>query len=178
MLLLRCGLALLWSAALIWLGSKFHAQFVNQSDLIKPTTRRASLPPAFGSGWTHSVRITIYSFNGRLVWITWCWVYEHDKTSPMQTNDEEFFFDSEDDFSSSTNHFQSYGKMKIIIIIIIIIIIKYKDLEIEIGRMWGMKATTIPVVIGGLGLIKKGLKKYSKQIRVTSKLVNYRRLHC
>ena len=74
----------------------------------------------------------------------------------MQTsNDEEFFFDSEDDFSSSTNHFQSYGKMKIIIIIIII---KYKDLEIEIERMWGMKATTIPVVIGGLGLIKKGLK--------------------
>ena len=36
---------------------------------------------------------------------------------------------------------------------------KYKDLEIEIERMWGMKATTIPVVIGALGLIKKGLKK-------------------
>ena len=34
---------------------------------------------------------------------------------------------------------------------------KYRDLEIENGRMWGMKATTIPVVIGALGLIKKGL---------------------
>ena len=41
---------------------------------------------------------------------------------------------------------------------------KYKDLEIEIERMWGMKATTIPVVIGAPGLIKKGLEKYTKQI--------------
>ena len=41
---------------------------------------------------------------------------------------------------------------------------KYKDLEIEIERMWGMKATTIPVVIGALGLIKKGLEKHIKQI--------------
>ena len=41
---------------------------------------------------------------------------------------------------------------------------KYKDLEIEIERMWGMKATTIQVVIGALGLIKKGLEKYTKQI--------------
>ena len=41
---------------------------------------------------------------------------------------------------------------------------KYKDLEIEIERMWGMKATTIPVVIGALGIIKMGLEKYTKQI--------------
>ena len=34
---------------------------------------------------------------------------------------------------------------------------KYKDLEIEITRMWGMKTLTIPVVFGALGLIKKGL---------------------
>ena len=30
--------------------------------------------------------------------------------------------------------------------------------------MWGMKATTIPIVIGALGLIKKGLGKYIQQI--------------
>ena len=30
--------------------------------------------------------------------------------------------------------------------------------------MWGMKATTIPIVIGALALIKKGLGKYIQQI--------------
>ena len=30
--------------------------------------------------------------------------------------------------------------------------------------MWGMKGTTIPVVIGALRLIKKGLEKYIQQI--------------
>ena len=33
---------------------------------------------------------------------------------------------------------------------------KYKDLEIEIARMWGMKMLIVPVVIGALGVIKKG----------------------
>ena len=37
---------------------------------------------------------------------------------------------------------------------------KYKDLEIKVERMWGMKATTVPVVIGALELIKKGLEEY------------------
>ena len=37
---------------------------------------------------------------------------------------------------------------------------KNKDLEIKIETMWGMKATTIPVVTGVLGLTKKGLEKY------------------
>ena len=41
---------------------------------------------------------------------------------------------------------------------------KYKGLEIKIEQMWGMKATTIPVVIGALGLIKKIVEKYTKQI--------------
>ena len=33
--------------------------------------------------------------------------------------------------------------------------------------MWGMRATTIPVVIGALGLIKKGLEKYTKQMKIS-----------
>ena len=33
---------------------------------------------------------------------------------------------------------------------------KYKDLEIEIDKTWGMKTTTVPVIIGAFGLIEKG----------------------
>ena len=33
---------------------------------------------------------------------------------------------------------------------------EYKDLEIEIARMWGMKVKFVPVVIGALRVIKKG----------------------
>jgi hypothetical protein len=41
---------------------------------------------------------------------------------------------------------------------------KYKDLEIEICRMWGMKTCVIPVIIGALGLVKKGLENYTNKI--------------
>ena len=37
---------------------------------------------------------------------------------------------------------------------------KYKDVEIEISRMWDMKTDTTPVMIGALGLVKKGLERY------------------
>lgn len=47
---------------------------------------------------------------------------------------------------------------------------KYKDLEIETERMWGMKTTTIPVVIGALGIIKKGTEEYIKKIPGNIKL--------
>ena len=35
---------------------------------------------------------------------------------------------------------------------------KYRDLEIEVSKMWKMKATTLPVVIGALGVIEKGMR--------------------
>ena len=41
---------------------------------------------------------------------------------------------------------------------------KYKDLEIEIEKMWQLKTTIIPVVVGALGLIKKGTIDYLKKI--------------
>ena len=39
-------------------------------------------------------------------------------------------------------------------------VIEYKDLEIEIVRMTGLKTETVPSVIGALGLVKRGLRKY------------------
>ena len=41
---------------------------------------------------------------------------------------------------------------------------KYKDLEIEIIRMWQMKTETIPGVIGALGMIKKCSEKLVREI--------------
>ena len=48
---------------------------------------------------------------------------------------------------------------------------KYKDLELEIQRMWQMKTEEIPVVVGALGTVKKGMveniKKVSERAAVT-----------
>ena len=41
---------------------------------------------------------------------------------------------------------------------------KYKDLEIEVERMWGLQTTTVPVVMGALGTIKKDMESYSNKI--------------
>ena len=41
---------------------------------------------------------------------------------------------------------------------------KYKDLEIEIAKLWKMKTKIIPVIVGALGMIKKGTQKYVNEI--------------
>lgn len=41
---------------------------------------------------------------------------------------------------------------------------KYKDLEIEVFRMWGMKVKTVPIVVGALGMIKKHMNKNIEDI--------------
>jgi len=43
-------------------------------------------------------------------------------------------------------------------------ILKYKDLTIEIQRMWDVKTKVIPVVIGATGTISKSFRKYVSNI--------------
>jgi hypothetical protein len=54
--------------------------------------------------------------------------------------------------------------ISLIIIIIIIIILNYKDLTIEIQRMWNVKTKVIPVIIGATGTISKSFIKYVSDI--------------
>ena len=43
-------------------------------------------------------------------------------------------------------------------------ILKYKDLTIEIQRMWKVKTRVIPVIIGATGTISKSFRKYISNI--------------
>jgi len=43
-------------------------------------------------------------------------------------------------------------------------ILKYKDLTIEIQRMWNVKTKVIPVIIGATGTISKSYRKYVSNI--------------
>ena len=43
-------------------------------------------------------------------------------------------------------------------------VLKYKDLTIEIQRMWNVKTKVIPVIIGATGTISKTFRKYVSNI--------------
>jgi len=43
-------------------------------------------------------------------------------------------------------------------------ILQYKDLTIEIQRMWNVKTNVIPVIIGATGTISKPFRKYVSNI--------------
>ena len=43
-------------------------------------------------------------------------------------------------------------------------ILKYKDLTIEIQRMWNAKTKVIPVIIGATGAISDSFRKYVSNI--------------
>ena len=45
-------------------------------------------------------------------------------------------------------------------------ILKYKDLTIEIQRMWNVKTKAIPVIIGATGTISKSFRKYVSNIQL------------
>jgi hypothetical protein len=42
--------------------------------------------------------------------------------------------------------------------------LKYKDLTIEIQRMWNVKVRVIPVITGATGTISKSFRKYVNDI--------------
>ena len=44
-------------------------------------------------------------------------------------------------------------------------ILKYKDLTIEIQRMWNAKTKVIPVILGATGTISKSFRKYVSNIQ-------------
>jgi hypothetical protein len=52
-------------------------------------------------------------------------------------------------------------------------ILIYKDLTIEIQRIWNVKTRVIPVIIGANGTISKSFRKYVTY-QETMKLRNYR----
>ena len=43
-------------------------------------------------------------------------------------------------------------------------VLKYKELTIEIQRMWNVKTKVIPVIIGATGTISKSFRKYVSNI--------------
>ena len=43
-------------------------------------------------------------------------------------------------------------------------ILKYKDLTIEIQRIWNVKTKVIPVIIGATGAISKSFRKYVSNV--------------
>jgi hypothetical protein len=43
-------------------------------------------------------------------------------------------------------------------------ILKYKDLAIEIQRMWNVKTNVIPVITGATGTISKSFRKYLSNV--------------
>ena len=43
-------------------------------------------------------------------------------------------------------------------------ILKYKDLTIEIKRMWNVQTGVIPIIIGATGTISKSFRKYISNI--------------
>jgi len=43
-------------------------------------------------------------------------------------------------------------------------ILKYKDLTIEIQRIWSVKTKVIPVIIGATGTISKSFRKYVSNV--------------
>ena len=56
---------------------------------------------------------------------------------------------------------------------------KYKDLELEIQRMWHMKTIAIPVVVGALGTVKTGINVTDYREKNVSEIIETAfKIHC
>ena len=53
---------------------------------------------------------------------------------------------------------------------------KYKDLKIEIEKMWYLKTTTVPVILGALGMIRKGTNKNITKIPSSPSLIEIQKI--
>jgi hypothetical protein len=51
-------------------------------------------------------------------------------------------------------------------------VLKYKDLTIEIHRVWSVKTKAIPIIMGATGTISKSFRKYLRYISERTKSRN------
>jgi len=54
---------------------------------------------------------------------------------------------------------------------------KYKDLEVEVSRIWMVRTKIVPVIIGALETIKKGLYQNLQMLPDQRQPYSYRRTH-
>ena len=52
---------------------------------------------------------------------------------------------------------------------------KYKNLEIDINKMWHLKTTTVPVILGVLGMIKNGRDKHITRYQTVLAFMKYKK---
>ena len=53
---------------------------------------------------------------------------------------------------------------------------KYKDLELEIQRMWHKKTIVILVVVGAFGIIRKGMVENIKKVSETASVTEIQKI--
>ena len=53
---------------------------------------------------------------------------------------------------------------------------KYKDLKLEIQRMWHMKTIVILVVVGAFGIIRKGMVENIKKVSETASVTEIQKI--
>ena len=55
---------------------------------------------------------------------------------------------------------------------------EYKDLELEIQRMWHMKAVAILVVVGAFGTVKRGMVENIKKVSEAANVTQIQKICC